>query len=79
MPDQELDVRALREPDKHPAIFQTYDALSVGESFVLVPNHDPRHLHEEFDAEHPSSYGWEYRTRPRRAHPQCRRPVVTSC
>ena len=60
MPDQELDVRVLRTPDKHPAIFQTYHALSVGESFVLVTNHDPARLHEEFDTDHTGSYGWEY-------------------
>lgn len=60
MPDQELDVRLLRKPDKHPAIFQTYGALAVGESFVLVNNHDPKHLRDEFDADHPGSYGWDY-------------------
>ena len=60
MTDQELDVRPLRKPDKHPAIFQAYDALTAGESFALVNNHDPRHLRDEFDAEHPGSYGWDY-------------------
>lgn len=60
MSTQELDVRALRKPDKHPAIFEAFDALAVGESFVLVNNHDPRHLRDEFDTEHPGSYGWDY-------------------
>ncbi|HEY5357533.1 MAG TPA: DUF2249 domain-containing protein [Streptosporangiaceae bacterium] len=60
MPDQELDVRPLRKPDKHPAIFQAYDALAAGESLVLVSNHDPRHLRDEFDTGHPGSYGWDY-------------------
>ncbi len=59
MPDQELDVRPLRKPDKHPAIFQAYDALAVGESFVLVNNHDPKHLREELDTDHPGSYRWD--------------------
>ncbi len=63
MTDQELDVRTLRKPDKHPAIFQAYDALAVGESFVLVNNHDPRHLRDEFDTDHPGSYGWDYLAR----------------
>lgn len=58
--DNELDVRALRKPDKHPTIFATYAALAVGESFVLVNNHDPKHLRDEFDADLPGSYGWEY-------------------
>jgi hypothetical protein len=63
VPDQELDVRALREPDKHPAIFRTYDALSVSESFVLVYNHDPKHLHEEFDNDHPAATAGNTSTR----------------
>lgn len=56
----ELDVRQLRKPDKHPTIFATYAALSVGESFVLVNNHDPKHLRAEFDADLPGGYDWEY-------------------
>ena len=60
MADNELDVRQLRKPDKHPTIFATYAAMSLGESFVLVNNHDPKHLHDEFEADLPGSYGWEY-------------------
>ena len=60
MADNELDVRELRKPDKHPTIFATYGGLAVGESFVLVNNHDPKHLREEFEADYPGSYGWEY-------------------
>jgi quercetin dioxygenase-like cupin family protein len=26
----------------------------------LVNNHDPKHLQEEFEADHAGSYGWEY-------------------
>jgi uncharacterized protein (DUF2249 family)/quercetin dioxygenase-like cupin family protein len=58
--DNELDVRQLRKPDKHPTIFATYADLSVGDSFVLVNNHDPKHLHDEFEADHAGSYGWDY-------------------
>lgn len=60
MPDNELDVRPLRKPDKHPTIFATYQRLSLGESFVLVNNHDPKHLHDEFEADHAGSHDWEY-------------------
>lgn len=60
MADNELDVRQLRKPDKHPTIFATYARLAVGESFVLVNNHDPKHLRDEFEVDHPRSYGWEY-------------------
>ena len=60
MADNELDVRELRKPDKHPTIFATFAALAVGDSLVLVNNHDPKHLRQEFDADHPGGYGWEY-------------------
>jgi uncharacterized protein (DUF2249 family) len=42
MADNELDVRQLRKPDKHPTIFAAYPDLPVGGSFVLVNNHDPQ-------------------------------------
>jgi uncharacterized protein (DUF2249 family) len=60
MGDHELDVRPLRKPDKHPAIFRAYAAVAAGESLVLVNDHDPRHLHDEFEVEHPGGYAWEY-------------------
>lgn len=56
----ELDVRPLRKPDKHPRIFAAYAALPVGGSFVLINDHDPQHLREEFEADHAGSYAWEY-------------------
>jgi uncharacterized protein (DUF2249 family)/quercetin dioxygenase-like cupin family protein len=67
MSDHELDVRLLRKPDKHPVIFRAYEELPVGESLVLVNDHDPRHLRDEFDVEHPGSYGWEYLAKDRGA------------
>jgi uncharacterized protein (DUF2249 family) len=67
MADTELDVRQLRKPDKHPAIFATYADLPVRGSFVLVNNHDPQHLHEEFEADHAGSYRWEYVEKARRS------------
>ncbi|MEP6559610.1 MAG: DUF2249 domain-containing protein [Nakamurella sp.] len=55
----ELDVRPLRKPDKHPTIFARYAELSAGDSFVLVNDHEPKHLKEEFQANYPGSYQWE--------------------
>ncbi|MFG1677595.1 DUF2249 domain-containing protein [Micromonospora sp. NPDC049282] len=60
---QELDVRGMRKLDKHPRIFATYAALPVGAAFVLVNDHDPQHLHEEFETDHAGSYRWEYLNR----------------
>ena len=36
MADNELDVRQLRKPDKHPTIFAAYPDLPVGGSFLYV-------------------------------------------
>ena len=68
MTDHELDVRPLPKPGKHPAIFRAYAALGVGESLVLVNDHDPRHLRDEFEVEHPGGYAWEYLARERGAY-----------
>ncbi len=58
--DQVLDVRGMPKIEKHPAIFTVYDALPVGAGFVLVNDHDPKHLREEFEAGQAGAFGWEY-------------------
>lgn len=60
MAELELDVRSLPKSDKHPAIFAAYRNLAVGGAFVLVNNHDPKHLRDEFEVDHPGGYRWEY-------------------
>ncbi|MDQ2797494.1 MAG: DUF2249 domain-containing protein [Actinomycetota bacterium] len=57
---QELDVRPIPKPQRHPLIFARFDALGVGESFVLVNSHDPKHLRQEFDRDHQGAYDWQY-------------------
>ena len=56
----ELDITKVVPREKHPTIFRTFDALSPGESFVLINDHDPRPLQYQFTAERPEQYGWEY-------------------
>jgi uncharacterized protein (DUF2249 family)/quercetin dioxygenase-like cupin family protein len=58
MSTPDLDIRTLREPERTRAVLQAYDALEAGESFVLVDDHDPRDLRDEFAAAHPGSHGW---------------------
>jgi uncharacterized protein (DUF2249 family) len=53
-------VRRLHKPDKHPVIVASYADLPVGGSSVLVNDHDPKHLPDEFEADHAGSCGWEY-------------------
>lgn len=57
---EELDVREVPKPQRHPLVFTRFDSLAVGESFVLVNSHDPKHLHEEFERDHPGTYDWTY-------------------
>lgn len=56
----ELDVREIPPKKKHPTIFDTFDDLEVGESFVLVNDHDPVPLRYQFQAERPDIFEWEY-------------------
>jgi uncharacterized protein (DUF2249 family) len=55
-----LDVRVIPPREKHPAIFQTFQALAPGESFVLVNDHDPKPLRHQFDFQHAGHFGWDY-------------------
>jgi uncharacterized protein (DUF2249 family) len=57
---QELDVTKIEPRRKHPTIFETFDALDDGGSFVLVNDHDPAPLRYQFQAERLDAFGWEY-------------------
>jgi uncharacterized protein (DUF2249 family) len=56
----ELDVRQVPKPQRHPLIFDRFAALPPAGSFVLVNSHDPKHLRQEFDRDHPGTYTWDY-------------------
>ena len=60
MSEAELDARILPKPEKHKTIFASFAKLAAGESFVLLNDHEPEPLRQEFEREHPGSYGWEY-------------------
>ncbi len=56
----ELDVRSVPKAQRHPQIFARFASLEPGASFVLINSHDPKHLHEEFERDHPGAYDWSY-------------------
>lgn len=56
----DLDVRPLAPAQRHQAIFAAYHALTPGECFVLVNDHDPRPLRYQFEAEYPDEHTWDY-------------------
>ena len=55
-----LDVTKIEPKFKHPAIFQRYEDLPVGQSFILLNDHDPKPLYYQFKAEKGEEFGWEY-------------------
>ena len=56
----ELDVRVIPPREKHPTIFSTFDALSSGQSLLLINDHDPRPLRYQLLAERPGTFEWTY-------------------
>jgi len=55
-----IDVRNIVPRDRHPLIFQTFDALADGEGFELVNDHDPKPLRYQFMHERTNQFSWEY-------------------
>ena len=55
-----LDVRPLPPAQRHTRIFDLFDALPPGASFVLVNDHDPKPLRYQLLAERPGQLEWEY-------------------
>ena len=55
-----LDVRVIPPREKHPAIFETFDALEPGNAFVLVNDHGPVPLKYQFEFERPGEFRWSY-------------------
>lgn len=60
---KELDLRTVERFQRHPLVFATFDALAVGEAFILTNDHDPVPLHRQMEAMRPEQLTWEYITR----------------
>lgn len=55
-----LDVTKLEPRLKHPTIFEKFNALEKGDSFVIHNDHDPKPLYYQFIAEKGNIFSWEY-------------------
>lgn len=55
-----LDIRPIAPAQRHLLIFQRFEALEPGESFVLINDHDPKPLYYQFQAERTGQFTWEY-------------------
>lgn len=57
---QTIDVRQVLPPQRHPLIFQTFENLAPGQSFILINDHDPKPLYYQFQFEREGLFTWEY-------------------
>lgn len=55
-----LDVRIIPPRMRHTQIFERFDALQSGETFILVNDHLPRPLYYEFLHERANQFSWDY-------------------
>ncbi len=55
-----LDVTRIEPRLKHPTIFEHFDALESGESFIIHNDHDPRPLYYQLLGERGNIFTWEY-------------------
>ncbi|MBZ5620552.1 MAG: DUF2249 domain-containing protein [Acidobacteriia bacterium] len=55
-----IDLRQTPRERRHSTIFYAFDRLAVGESFLLVNDHDPRPLHAQMEQLRPGELSWEY-------------------
>ena len=50
----------LPRPERHPLVFEALDRLAVGESFVILNDHDPHPLRMRIEKMRAGEMGWEY-------------------
>lgn len=55
-----LDVTRIEPRLKHPTIFEHFDALEAGESFIIHNDHDPKPLYYQLLGERGNIFTWEY-------------------
>ncbi len=55
-----IDVRSVPPRDRHPRIFEAFDALAPGDGFELVNDHDPKPLYHQLRAERGAALDWRY-------------------
>lgn len=58
--ETELDIRTIPPMQRHPLIFDQFEALKQDESFILINDHDPKPLYYQFQAERTNQFTWQY-------------------
>lgn len=60
MSDVIIDAQKIPGPERHATIFKTFDGLQDGDALVIVNNHDPRPLLNQFSEHRPDQFKEEY-------------------
>ncbi len=60
---RDLDLRQTPRERRHSTVFYAFDQLAVGESFLLVNDHDPQPLRAQMEQLRPGELSWEYEVR----------------
>jgi len=55
-----LDLRQTPRERRHSTVFYAFDNLALGESFLLVNDHDPQPLRAQMEQLRPGELTWEY-------------------
>ena len=56
----QIDLRRIIPSDRHSTVFQTFDALKLGDEFVLLVDHNPRPLLSQFKSKRPGAFTWAH-------------------
>lgn len=56
----QVDARKYEPKDKHPTIFNAFEALNPGEKMELINDHDPKPLQYQFMIEREGQFEWNY-------------------
>lgn len=59
-PTDIFDGRAIPCSKKHGQIIKKWRALPVGQSFILINDHDPLRLKKQFGELWPEAFAWKY-------------------
>lgn len=55
-----IDVRLIEPKFKHTRIFELFDKLQLGESLLIINDHDPKPLYYQLLAERGNIFDWKY-------------------
>ncbi len=58
--ENSIDVRVIEPINKHKRIFERFDELGLGESLLIINDHDPKPLYYQLLAERGNVFEWAY-------------------